>query len=92
MSMTIGPNLPPTAMPQGAGVVDGRSGKRQEVLSGAAVKVTTGTTSAAEGVDSTVEADLRRDDKLGGMFAEAFDLPAPAFAERGQDQLKEKND
>ena len=91
--MTIGPNLPPlTAMPQGAGFADETTGKKSAFLAGAAVRVTAGAMSDAEGVDSTVEADLRRDDKLDGMFAEAFNLPAPAFDERGRDLLKEQND
>ena len=89
MSMTIGPNLPPTAMPQGAGFADATPGKKSAFLAGAAVRVTAGAMSDAEGVDSTVEADLRRDDKLGGMFAEAFNLSAPAYDEGMQDLLKE---
>lgn len=82
--MTIGPKLPPaTAMPQGAGLADARPGKRQEVLSGAAVRVTSGAVSSAEGVDPAVEGDLRRDDALGGLFKTAFALPAPEFDEDG---------
>lgn len=88
MSMTIGPKLPPaTAIPQGAGLAGKAPGKGQEVLSGAALRVTSGTAPAAEGVEAAVEGDLRRDDKLGGMFARAFDLPAPEFDEmRGKVQ------
>ena len=76
--MTIGPKLPPaTAIPQGAGLAGKVPGKGQEVLSGAALRVTAGAVSSAEGVEAAVEGDLRRDDELGGMFAAAFKLPAP---------------
>ena len=82
MSMTIGSNIPPlTAMPQGAGFADETTGKKSAFLSGASVRVTAGAMSDAEGVDPAVEADLRRDDALGGMFAGVFNLPAPAVPE-----------
>ena len=82
MSMTIGSNLPPlTAMPPGMGFVDATTGKKSAFLSGESVRVTVGAMSDAEGVDSTVEADLRRDDALGVQFSEAFNLPAPAVPE-----------
>ena len=78
--MTIGSKPPlTTAMPLGAGG-DVTPGKRQEVLSGAAVRVTVGEASAAEEVDPAVEGDLRRDDALGGMCEKAFNLPAPELS------------
>ena len=82
MGMTIGSNLPPLVeTPPGAGFVGEAPGGHPGLLSGASVRVTAGAASAAGGVDPKVEGDLRRDDTLGGMFRNAFILPAPAMPE-----------
>ena len=75
--MTIGSKLPPTAMPPETGFAGATPGKRPVLLSGESVRVTTSLASSAEGVEAAVEDDLRRDDALGGLFKQAFDLPAP---------------
>ena len=76
--MTIGQNLPqPTAVPPGAGLAGKAPGVRPELLSGAAVRVTSGASSDVGGVDPAVEGDLRRDDEIGMLFTEAFNLPPP---------------
>ena len=63
-------------------MADEALGKRPEVLSGAAVRVTVGMVSAVERVDSEVEADMRRDDLLGRLFLQAFKWPPPPMPER----------
>ena len=77
--MTIGPKFPqPPAMTPGAGAVGaGCAARRAEGL-GESLRVSVNPYGTAE-VDAAAEADITRDDAIGGLFKYVFNLQAPPF-------------
>ena len=65
-------------MTPGAGAVGAGCATRRAEGLGDPLRVSVNPYGAA-GIDPAVEADIVRDDAIGGLFRKAFNLPAPPF-------------